>query len=120
MSEYLVKAAALLARVESANERDNAQNPATLREVRLQVAREYALLTAIEMGAVPNPIPAGHKDQDAPTISADTDDLVTRARDLIASGALPPDPSASALRRALRVGTNAARLVRDKLRGLDR
>jgi hypothetical protein len=35
---------------------------------------------------------------------------------LIASGALPPDPSARALRTALRVGTDIARAVRDELR----
>jgi hypothetical protein len=42
--------------------------------------------------------------------------LVTRAQDLIAGGALPPDPSANALRTALKVGTDTARTVRDELR----
>lgn len=49
-----------------------------------------------------------------------TEELVARARELVASGALPPDPSATTLRNALRVGTNAARLVRDALHRLDR
>jgi len=42
--------------------------------------------------------------------------LVVRARDLIAAGVLPPDPSATALRTTLRVGTDTARAVRDALK----
>jgi hypothetical protein len=42
--------------------------------------------------------------------------LVARARELITSGVLAPDPSATALRTALRVGTDTARTVRDALK----
>lgn len=43
--------------------------------------------------------------------------LVNRARRLIAAGQLPSDPSATRLREALGCGTDAAREVRDALRG---
>jgi hypothetical protein len=43
--------------------------------------------------------------------------LVDRARRLIAAGRLPADPSATRLREALGCGTDAAREVRDSLRG---
>ncbi|GAB2865306.1 hypothetical protein [Lentzea nigeriaca] len=43
--------------------------------------------------------------------------LVDRARQMIASGTLPADPSATRLREALGCGTDAAREVRDALRG---
>lgn len=43
--------------------------------------------------------------------------LITRARRLIAAGRLPADPSATRLREALACGTDAARQVRDALRG---
>ncbi|WP_440901165.1 hypothetical protein [Actinosynnema sp.] len=43
--------------------------------------------------------------------------LTARARQLIAAGRLPADPSATRLREALGCGTDAAREVRDALRG---
>ena len=46
--------------------------------------------------------------------------LADRARDLIDAGALPSQPSATAIRQALRCGTDTARQVRDELRGGDR
>ncbi|GGM77376.1 hypothetical protein GCM10012275_55050 [Longimycelium tulufanense] len=42
---------------------------------------------------------------------------VARARELIAAGELPANPGAKALRRALEVGTDTARQVRDALKG---
>ncbi|MGX7829866.1 hypothetical protein ACTG9Q_32795 [Actinokineospora sp. 24-640] len=44
--------------------------------------------------------------------------LVARARRMIAAGQLPADPSATRLREALACGTDAAREVRDALRGV--
>ncbi|RAY16375.1 conjugal transfer protein TraI [Actinomadura craniellae] len=52
----------------------------------------------------------------SPAVRADVGELTRRARDLIAAGALPVNPSATALRAALRCGTDTARQVRDELR----
>lgn len=53
---------------------------------------------------------------DRPAGRADIRALADRARDLIDAGALPAHPSATALRQALRCGTDIARQVRDELR----
>ncbi|MFD9703870.1 hypothetical protein [Lentzea sp. NPDC059081] len=61
-------------------------------------------------------VPVEDTAQDAPT-ARPTALLAARARQMIASGALPADPSATRLREALGCGTDAAREVRDALRG---
>jgi len=56
MSEYLGKAAELLAKAAAANERDAATERiagSTLRNVRMEVAHAYALLAAIDKGLLP-------------------------------------------------------------------
>lgn len=61
-------------------------------------------------------VPAEDTAQDAPT-ARPTAVLAARARQMIAAGQLPADPSATKLREALGCGTDAAREVRDALRG---
>lgn len=55
MSRYLVKAAALLDKAAEANERDSARYSTNLRDERLKIAREYALLALIDKGLLPEP-----------------------------------------------------------------
>ncbi|GAA4098701.1 hypothetical protein [Actinomadura miaoliensis] len=52
-----------------------------------------------------------------PPVRVDVAELTERARGLIAAGELPAEPSANALRQALRCGMDTARAVRDALRG---
>ncbi|MGB3438259.1 MAG: hypothetical protein WBA97_05850, partial [Actinophytocola sp.] len=74
----------------------------------------------------PTPAPTGPEysanasyggDAEQEATEARTALLITRARRLIAAGRLPADPSATRLREALACGTDAARQVRDALRG---
>ncbi|GAA4059968.1 hypothetical protein [Actinomadura miaoliensis] len=51
-----------------------------------------------------------------PPVRVDVAELTERARGLIAAGELPAEPSANALRQALRCGMDTARAVRDALR----
>jgi hypothetical protein len=76
--------------------------------------------------AGPTPAPTGPEysanasyggDEEQGGTTARTALLITRARRLIAAGRLPADPSATRLREALACGTDAAREVRDALRG---
>jgi hypothetical protein len=87
------------------------------------VQRRYAVaITALDTAPTgPTAAPTGREyrpNTPAPTggEGPSTAALVARARELITSGALPPDPSATALRSALRVGTDFARAVRDALK----
>lgn len=87
--------------------------------VEARYATALAALDTVPTG--PTGAPTGHQYRantppptggQRPTTAA----LVARARELITSGGLPPDPSATALRTALRVGTDTARAVRDALK----
>ncbi len=60
--------------------------------------------------------PAGAADSN-PSAGPDLIALVARTRGLIAAGDLPAEPSARAIREALRCGMDSARAVRDALRG---
>lgn len=51
-----------------------------------------------------------------PPVRVDVAELTERARGLIAAGELPAEPSANAVRQALRCGMDTARAVRDALR----
>ncbi|WP_051772941.1 hypothetical protein [Saccharothrix sp. NRRL B-16314] len=60
---------------------------------------------------------SGNATASAPAGDGLTGRLAARARDLIAAGELPADPSANRLRTALGCGMDTAREVRDALRG---
>ncbi|WP_435070874.1 hypothetical protein [Amycolatopsis thermoflava] len=53
MSEYLRKAADMLAKAEAANAANRVRNDADKNETRLRIARDYALLAAIDKGLLP-------------------------------------------------------------------
>ncbi|HEX7308745.1 hypothetical protein [Lentzea sp.] len=81
---------------------------------------DHGLSAAPTAGATPpeyrQNVPVEDTAQDAPT-ARPTALLAARARQMIAAGHLPADPSATRLREALGCGTDAAREVRDALRG---